>query len=214
MNTLKRLFKWKANPITKSLLISDVLCNTGWAFVSPILAIYVIDNIKGGSIQVVGVCFFIYWIVKGLLQLFVSDSLDKVKGEGDDYFTLLLGRFFNILVPIAFLFARTPIELYLIYFIFGVGDALYVPPWNAIFTRHVNPNRVSFQWSLGSTGFNLGAAMAIIIGSSFAVAFGFRMVFILVAIAQIVGFTIILRMRPYFVGKKKTTVKYFFPLKG
>jgi len=214
MDKLKKLLRWKADPITKALIVSSVLSNTGWAFINPILAIYVINNIKGGSIQVIGVCYFIYWVVKGLLQLFVADSLDKVKGEGDDYFTLLLGRFFVALVPIAFLFAKTPAELYLIFFVFGIGDALYVPPWNAIFTRHVNPNRVSFQWALNSTGFNLGAAMAIIIGSSFAVAFGFRTVFVLVAIAQIISLVIITRMRSYFVGKKKTEVKYFFPLEG
>ncbi len=214
MRKLKNIFDWKSNPIIGSLLLSNILSNTGWAFISPILAIYIVKNIQGGTIQVIGVCHFIYWVVKGTLQLFVSDSLDKVKGEGDDYFTLLLGQFLDTLVPLAFLFAHTSMELYLIYFIYGIGDALYVPPWNAIFTRHVNPNRVSSQWSLNSTGFNLGSALAIIVGSSLAVAFGFRMVFVLVTIAQIISLVIISRMRSHFVGKTKKPSKYFFPLQG
>jgi len=212
MEKLKNIFNWKSNPIIGSLLVSNILSNTGWAFVSPILAIYVVNNIEGGTIQVIGICYFIYWIVKSILQLFISRSLDAVKGEGDDYMVLLLGQFLDVLVPLGFLFAHTPVELYLIYLIYGIGDALYIPPWNAIFTRHVNPNRVSFQWSLDSSGFNLGAAFAIVIGSSLAVAFGFRTVFALVAVAEIIGLVIIGKMRPYFVGKKKKPIRYFFPL--
>jgi len=212
MKKFKNIFNWKSNPVISSLLAANILSNSGWAFVSPILAIYVVNNIEGGTIQVIGICYFIYWMVKSILQLFISRSLDSVKGEGDDYVVLLLGQFFDVLVPLGFLFAHTPAELYLIYLIYGIGDALYVPPWNAIFTRHVDPERVSSQWSLDSTGFGFGAALAVVIGSSLAVALGFRTVFILVAAAEIIALVIISKMRPYFAGKEKKPIKYLFPL--
>ena len=212
MNTIKKLLHWKENPIINSLLVANILSNTGWAFISPILAIYVVRNIQGGTVQAIGVCYFIYWVVKGVLQLFIAKSLDKVKGEGDDYFSLLLGQLLDTIVPLAFIFAHSVNELYLIFFIYGIGDALYIPPWNALFTRHVNPNKVSSQWALDSSGFNLGAAIAIVAGSALAVAFGFRTVFVLVAIAQIISLITIFRLGSSFKGKQKVLVKYFFPL--
>lgn len=213
MVKIKELFKEKMHPVVRTLLINNILSLTGWAFISPIFAIYVVQNVKGGSIKAVGICFFIYWIVKGFLQLFISDYLDRVEGEADDYFTLILGQFLNMLVPLALLFSKTTGELYLIYCIYGIADALYVPPWNAIFTRYINPKRVSFEWTLNSTGFNFGSAIAILIGSSLALVFGFPLIFFFVALSQGISLVVLLSMKRYFIHKKKTPSEYYFPLR-
>jgi predicted MFS family arabinose efflux permease len=213
MVKIKELFKEKMHPVVRTLLINNILSLTGWAFISPIFAIYVVQNVKGGSIKAVGICFFIYWIIKGFLQLFISDYLDRVEGEADDYFTLILGQFLNMLVPLALLFSRTTGELYLIYCIYGIADALYVPPWNAIFTRYINPKRVSFEWTLNSTGFNFGSALAILIGSSLVLVFGFPLIFFFVALSQGISLVVLLSMKRYFIHKKKTPSEYYFPLR-
>jgi len=213
MVKIKELFREKMHPVVRTLLINNILSLTGWAFISPIFAIYVVQNVKGGSIKAVGICYFTYWIIKGLLQLFISNYLDRVEGEADDYMTLVLGQFLNMLVPIALLFSKTTGELYLIYCILGIADALYVPPWNAIFTRYINPKRVSFEWTLNSTGFNFGSAIAILIGSSLALIFGFPLIFFFVALSQGISLVILLSMKRYFLRKKKTPSEYYFPFR-
>ena len=213
MVKIKELFREKMHPVVRTLLINNILSLTGWAFISPIFAIYVVQNVKGGSIKAVGICYFTYWIIKGLLQLFISNYLDRVEGEADDYMTLVLGQFLNMLVPIALLFSKTTGELYLIYCILGIADALYVPPWNAIFTRYINPKRVSFEWTLNSTGFNFGSAIAILIGSSLALIFGFPLIFFFVALSQGISLVILLSMKRYFLRKKKTPFEYYFPFR-
>lgn len=213
MVTIKALFKEKMHPVVRALLVHNILCLTGWAFISPIFAVYVVQNIEGGSIRAVGFCFFIYWVIKGSFQLFISDYLDRVQGEADDYMALVLGQFLNILVPIALLFSESTSELYLIYFIYGIADALYVPPWNAIFTRYINPKRVSFEWTLNSTGFNFGSAIAILIGSSLVLIFGFPLIFFFVALIQGISLAVLLSARKYFLHKKKITPDYYFPLR-
>ena len=214
MIKLQELFKEKMHPVVKTLLITNVLSITGWAFVNPIFAVYVINNIKGGSLEAIGICWFIYWLVKAILQIFVSDSLDKVDGESDDYFTLLLGQFLVILVPLALLFSKNASELYFIFLIYGIADALYVPPWNSIFTRYINPRRISFQWALNSTGYNLGSAFAILIGSFLALTFGFPLIFVIVFLVQVISLVNLLSIKKYFLHKKKEKKEYFFPLKG
>ncbi|MGC8651113.1 MAG: MFS transporter [Minisyncoccia bacterium] len=213
MVKIRELFKQKMHPVVKNLMISNILALTGWAFISPIFAVYVINTVKGGSIQAVGICYFIYWVVKGLFQIFISDYLDRVEGEADDYFTLLLGQFLDMVVPLSLLLSKTTGELYFIFFIYGIADSLYVPPWNAIFTRYINPKRVSFEWALNSTGFNLGSALAILIGSSLALIFGFPLIFLFVTICQAISLLILLSLKKYFVSKKKVPLEYYFPFK-
>ncbi|NMB92342.1 MAG: MFS transporter [Parcubacteria group bacterium] len=205
--------KQKIHPVTKILIINNLLNLTGWAFINPIFAIYVIQNINGSSIRTVGLCYFTYWVVKGSLQLFVSNYLDRVEGEADDYFTLLLGQFLEVLIPLALMLSKTVAELYFIFFVYGIADALYVPPWNAIFTRYINPKRVSFEWTLNSTGFNFGSAMAILIGSSLALILGFPLIFIFVAVAQAISLCVLLTIKKYFLHKKKSVPEYYFPFK-
>ena len=213
MVKIKELFRQKMHPVVRTLMITNILCLTGWAFVSPIFAIYVVQNVKGGSIKAIGISWFIYLITKGLLQIFISDYLDRVEGEADDYFTLLLGQFLNMLVPLALLFSKNASELYLIFCIYGIADALYVPPWNAIFTRYINPKRVSFEWALTSSGINFSSAIAILIGTSLALIFGFPLIFFFVALCQGISLVILLSMKRYFIHKKKTPSEYYFPLR-
>ncbi|MGB9763052.1 MAG: MFS transporter [Minisyncoccia bacterium] len=214
MIKIKALFKEKIHVVARNLILSNIFASTGWAFINPVFAIYVVDKIKGGNIQVVGICYFIYWITKGILQLFVSDYLDRVEGEADDYFTLILGQFLDLIVPLAFLLVKNTGELYLVFFIYGIADSLYVPPWNSIFTRYLNIKRISFEWALNSTGVNLGSALAILMGSSLALIFGFPLTFIFVALCQAISFIILLSLKKYFISKKKPYLDYYIPLKS
>ncbi|MCD6568715.1 MFS transporter [bacterium] len=214
MFTISQLWKEKINPITGRLLLTNIINTTGWAFVNPIFALYVVRNINGANVKTIGIAYFIYWVVKAVLQLFISDYLDRMKGEMDDYTALLAGQFLVSLVPFLLIFTKTPFELYLVFFLYAIGDAFWVPSWNSLFTRHVNPKRVSFQWALNSTGFNLGSAVAILIGSSFALAFGFPAVFVAVTIVQIISFFTLYSLKKHFYKKAKTPVKYFFAIKS
>lgn len=214
MTIIKNLFREKLNPVIKNLLILNILNISGWAFVNPIFAIFVLEQIQGATIKTVGLLYFFYWVIKATLQLFISDYLDRVKGEADDFFALVTGQFLNTLVPILLMFSHNVLEIYIIFIIYGIGDAMAVPSWNSLFTRHINPKRVSFEWALNSTGFNLGSAFAILIGSSLATVFGFPFVFLIVFICQLIGLILLLLIRKHFIGKKKESIDYFVTLKS
>ncbi|MGB9726492.1 MAG: MFS transporter [Minisyncoccia bacterium] len=214
MVLLKNLFREKLNEVAKNLLLVNILNITGWAFVNPIFAIFVLNRIEGATIKTVGLCYFFYWIIKATLQLFISDYLDRVKGEADDFFALLIGQMLNTLVPILLMFSHNVLEVFIIFIIYGIGDALGVPPWNSLFTRHINPKRISFEWALNSTGFNLGSALAILIGTSLVYVFGFSFVFFIVFICQFIGLILLISIRRHFLRKIKEPIDYFFTLKS
>ncbi len=214
MVLIKNLFREKLNPITKTLLLLNILNVSGWAFVNPIFAVFVLNRIEGSTVKTVGICYFFYWIIKAILQLFISDYLDRVKGEADDYFSLIFGQSLNTLVPLLLMFSHNILEVFIIFIIYGIGDALGVPAWNSLYTRHINPKRVSFEWALNSTGFNLGSAFAILIGSSLVYLFGFSFVFILVFICQLIGLVLLIRIKEHFLKKPKEHLDYLFTFRS
>jgi len=213
MVTLKELFKTKNHPVITKLIINNILYSSGWALINPIFALYVINYITLATPQTVGICYALYWFIKGVLQLYVSHYLDHIDGETDDYLALLSGQFINILVPLALLISKTPLELYLIFTLYGIADALAYPSWNSIFTRYINPKKVSFEWSLNGTGVNLGSAIAILASSILLLVLGFKAVLLLVALAQFGAFLAVFSLRKHFLHKKKIIPEYYIPFR-
>jgi len=48
------------NKIVKKLVLTDFIFLFGWGLVSPILAIFIVDNIRGGDAGVVGIAVGIF----------------------------------------------------------------------------------------------------------------------------------------------------------
>jgi hypothetical protein len=72
---------------------------------------------------------------------------------------------------------------------------------------------VSSEWALTSSGVNFSSAIAILIGTSLALIFGFPLIFFFVALCQGISLAILLSIRKYFIHKKKISSEYYFPLK-
>ncbi len=177
----------KINRTVATLIISDFLVNAGFSLFAPVFAIFVTGQIRGGSIEVVGFAAAIGQIVKSVLQIPVAKFLDKNHGEFDDFYSLRLGNTFLAIVPFLYLFARSVVHLYLIQAVFGLGLALAVPPWYAIFTRHIDKSQENVEWSLDSVGIGISGASAAAAGGIMAHTLGFSAVFIFAGVLAIVG---------------------------
>ena len=69
------------NKVIKIMVFSDLFLSSGWGLIAPILAIYIIKNIKGGDVEVAGIAIGIYWLVKSILQIPIARYLDKIMGK-------------------------------------------------------------------------------------------------------------------------------------
>lgn len=175
------------NPIIRFLTISDFLILSGWGLVSPIFAIFVVDSIKGGDVKVVGVATAVYLLTKSLAQIPAGAFIDKIKGERDDYISLLIGSFLFSAVPLLYLIVDTPMELYAVQFFYGLAAAIAFPSWYAIFTRHIDKNREGIEWGVYTTLTDLGGSGAAILGGLMAASFGFMSLFIIVSAISFIG---------------------------
>ena len=166
------------NKVIRTLVVADFFYNSAFASFGPVFAIFITQQIAGGSAKVAGFSTAVYWIVKSICQLPIARFLDKTDGERDDFWAMFLGYFLSGLVPISYIYVSEPRQLYLVQAFYGLVMAWAVPAWYSIFTRHVDKWRISFEWSLESV-FSVGvaAAGAAALGGYIADTFGFKVLF-------------------------------------
>lgn len=197
----------KINKVIKVLVASDLVLLFGWGLISPILAIFIAKNIQGGNVEVAGAAVGIYWLSKSIFQIPIANILDKKKGEKDDYYALIGGTFVASLTPLGFIFAKTPIHIYLLQLIHALAMAFAIPSWSAIFTRHIDRGREALSWSLDSSALGIGSGIAGILGGMIAGVFGFTPLFVGVAVFGILASALLLLISQDIIPKGKV-----FPL--
>ncbi len=184
------------NKVIKVLIYSDFVLNSAWGFVAPIFALFVVKNITGGDVakgaEVAGFAALFYWVAKSLLQIPLSKGFDKRTGERDDYWFMFFGLFITGLAPFGFLICSLPWHIYLFQLLHAAGMAMFVPSWNAVFTRHMDTKKAAYEWGMDSTLLGLGIGITGAIGGLIAALIGFEVIFILAGTLTIVSAFILL----------------------
>jgi MFS family permease len=191
---LKRILSF--NRIVRIFVAMDFFFNSAFGLFAPVFAIFILDQIAGGSAKVAGLAAATYWITKSVFQLPIANFLDKTDGERDDFWALFFGYLLVSSVPILYIFATEPIHLYLIQGFLGFCMAWAVPAWYGIFTRHLDSGRISFEWSLQSV-FSVGVATSIAtaVGGYVADIFGFRVLFVAASVLVFLAAMMLLSIR-------------------
>ena len=175
------------NPVVRFLTISDIMILSGFGLISPIFAVFIVDIIKGGTLEVVGIASAVYLLTRSLIQIPAATMIDKIKGEKDDYWALQIGSLVFSFVPLFYLFISTPMELYFVQFFYGLASAFTYPAWLAIFTRHIDREHEGVEWGVYQTLVDLGGAGTATLGGFLAYKFGFNLLFVLVSLVSFVG---------------------------
>ena len=169
----------RINHVIRTLILSDFYFNMGLGLFGPIFAIFITKQIAGGSIEVVGFAAGITQLFKVILQIPIAKYLDKNHGEYDDFYSMILGGALISLSPFLYIFATETYHIYLIQALYGIGLAFLVPPWYAIFSRHLDKLHENIEWSFESVAIGIAAAASAAIGGIMANRFGFQTVFII-----------------------------------
>ena len=177
----------KINHVVKTLVLSDFFINAGFSVFAPVFAIFVTKQVEGGTLAVVGFAAAIFQVFKSFLQIPIARYLDKNHGEYDDFYSMVFGTTLIVLVPFLYLFATKANHIYLIQALYGIGASFAIPPWYAIFSRHLDKMQENVEWSLDSIAIGIGAALSAALGGILAEKFGFQFVFLLGGVLAIFG---------------------------
>lgn len=182
----------KVGRVVKYLVISDLFLLAGWGIIDPIFSVFIVEKVAGATLATVGIVAGIYWILKSVLELPIGNALDRVPGEKDDLVALVGGLFLAGISAIAFAWVTEVWQLYAVQVVHAIGFALYVPSWSAIFSRHLDRDRVSFDWSLDSTVAGMAAGLTGLFGGVAAATFGFPAVFITAGLLSLVAALVVM----------------------
>lgn len=186
-------------------MISDVFMVTGFGLIDPILAIFIKEDITGGTILGAGLASTLFLITKAIVQLpfsrYVDSHEDKVKW-------LIVGSFAISTVPFVYIFANHIYMVYAAQVLYGIGSGLAYPTWLGLWSTHLDKKHESFEWSLYSTMTGLGVAATAAIGAAIAEFVGFELTFTLVGITSLVGWMILFGLEKKNGKEKKTNYNY------
>ncbi|MGB9707881.1 MAG: MFS transporter [Candidatus Pacearchaeota archaeon] len=171
------------NQTLKLLIFSDVFVLTGFALISPIMAIFIKENLIGGSIATVGIVAAITTFVRCILQL-VFAHIAKPKHR---YRMAVTGTLFIAVVPFIYFFSTNVTHIYIAALIHGFGAGLANPAWFSLFANNLAKGKKGFEWAIYSSSVGIGTAVAAFVGSQLASKFGFEPVFIVVGILALIG---------------------------
>ncbi len=171
----------KVGRIVKYLVLSDMFLLLGWGLIDPIFSVFIVQRIAGATLVTVGASAATYWILKSALQIPIANYLDRTAGEKNEKrsFTALVGGLLLAgFSALAFSVIDRQWELFVLQSIHAAAFALYVPSWSSIFSRHLDHDRVSFDWSLDSTVAGIAAGVSGLVAGIIASLWGFVAVFI------------------------------------
>lgn len=187
----------KLNQVILIIIFGQFLFTAAASLSAPLFAIFITEEIKAKAL-IVGFAWAIYWGVKSVLQLPVARLIDRNHGEIDDYYFLIAGCSLTTIGVFLFYFATQTWHVLLIELLIAIGDACAVPPFYAIFSRHVDKRAVGFEWTLESS-FSLGAGSALggLFSGIFSVTIGLRNTFLLNGVLVAIGTLVLVFLRPY-----------------
>lgn len=183
------------NRVIKVLIYSDILITGGFGLIAPIFAIFILNNIYGATLEVIGVATAIYLITRSLTQLVVSEMIEKIKGEKDDFYLEFIGTIMSSLIYLFFPLIITIPQLYMAEVILGVSAAMTYPTWVAIFSRHTDKGDSSKEWGIHNTLMDIVLALAAVIGTAVVAKFGFQFLFLIIGTLGMVGSVVLLGMK-------------------
>lgn len=184
------------NRILTTLVLSDVFLVSSFGLVSPIFAVFVNQQVLGGSLIVVGIGESIYLAVKSILQLPIGILIDRISGEKIDFYLAISGSLLINISVFLYIFATLPIHIYLIQALMGVAGAISYPAWMGLFSRNMEQGKESFVWSVHSTFTELFSAAAAAIGGYIATTLGFHSLFLVVSAMGFAGTVFLITIYP------------------
>jgi len=192
----------KLNQVILVIVMAYFVLTAAAGFLPPMYAVFITTQIAGATVASVGLAITIYWATKSVLQLFVARFIDRNHGEIDDFYFMIAGGILSALFVSLYYFATNIVHVYILQLLIGVADAMVIPPFYAIFTRHIDKGKEGFEWSLFSSfSVGAGAALGAMLGGILGASIGFRAVFPMVGILTFVATIMLIFLKPHILPK-------------
>jgi MFS transporter, DHA1 family, multidrug resistance protein len=194
---LKHYFLQDINPVVRFLIMSDTVVIGAAGLLGPIFALFIEDYIVGGNAAVAGLAAGIYLFTKSICQIPIAHLIDRIRGEKDDFWIMLICSLIIAVMPLLYLIIREPWHLYVVQFFIGLFTAATFPTYMALFTRHIDKRKEGTEWGVYFTLTDLTHAGFAAIGGYLATVYGFQALIIAVVVISFLGTLLLWPVKPY-----------------
>lgn len=180
---------------------------------APLFAVFITGFIEGATLKTVGFALALYAVAKSILQVPLARFLDTHKGEKDDFYALIAGAVVGVIYPFLLLSISKIWHLYALEIFAGLGTAALMAAYYSLFARHVDKGAEGFEWSLFSVGgLTVSGAIGAALGGVLADLFGFRPLFLINGIINLLVFFTLFSLYPYLDGARPQALPPFTPI--
>lgn len=177
---------FQVNPVVKAFIISESFLWSAYNFVVPIFAVFVVNNIQGGNVQIAASAFSSYLISRVLAELVICRYLARIS-ERRRVLIVVIGMIVISFSYVGFAFSNAILPLFIFYGTIGIGIGIGAPAKHTLFSTHLDKNKEPTEWGVYDASTFFSMAMAAVIGGFIASQYGFQVLFFLASAINLLG---------------------------
>ncbi len=172
---MKKLFL-NFNKALRILLATNAVVLMAAAMLGPIYSLFV-EKI-GGDLMDASIAGGIFAFVAGLTTLVSGKYSDKIR---ENELIVVVGYFIMGIGFLLYCWVSSIVFLFIVQAIIGLGEAIYSPAFDAVYSKHLNGDESGTQWGAWESMNYFTAALGSIVGGGLVTFFGFEALFAMMA---------------------------------
>lgn len=174
------------SPIIKAYIIADSFLWSAWNLIMPIFAVFIVNNINKSSIELAAAGYSIHLITRVIFELLSGSYLAK-STDRKKFIVTIFGMSILSVAYLGFSVSSEIFQVFVFYAVAGMALGIATPAKNALFSMHLDKNKESAEWGITDAVSFICMALATALGGFIAGEFGFKMLFYVAAIINILS---------------------------
>ncbi len=164
------------NKAIRILLATNAMVLMAGAMFGPIYALFV-QNV-GGSLLDASIAGGVFALFAGITTLISGRYSDKIK---ENELIIVFGYLIMGISFLLYILVNSVLSLLFVQALIGIGEAIYSPAFDAVYSKHLNNKKSGVQWGAWESMYYFTAAIGAFTGGMLVTIFGFNFMFIIMA---------------------------------
>ncbi len=164
------------NRALRILLSTNAMILMATAMLGPVYALFV--EKVGGDLMDASIAGGIFAFVAGLTTLISGKYSDRIKEKKT---IVIIGYIVMGVGFLSYFWVTSIIFLFIVQAIIGLGEAIYAPAFDSMYSEHLNKHESGSQWGAWESMNYFTTAIGAVIGGFLITFFGFQTLFIIMA---------------------------------
>ena len=204
LGTKELLAKIPQKSILFGLFLTSMVIQMVAQSIAPILTLYI--RSMGQSENLMFISGLIVSAM-GVSSILASSHLGKLGDKMGNHRLLLIALLYSFVIYFLCAWARTPIELGILRFLFGLGTGALLPGVSSLLNKITPKEGISRIFSYNQTFFYIGGVVGPLMGSTIAVSLGYHWVFYTTAAMVLLDFFVMFICFRKYLGVKEISAR-------